>query len=91
MLLTPEEIAARKGTSSRRSAWRGRANHWQINVVNPAAVSRARKMFCRRVAVFLNAAHKRGNKLGDVGGIFAKRSRIDDQVEGLLFTSMSGA
>src|SRR6266852_5733850 len=42
------------------------------------------KMFCSGERVFFDAAHEGGDKLGDARGIFAKRSRIDDGIAGVV-------
>src|SRR6266850_275345 len=62
-----------------------RTNHWQINVRIRRGVAVTGKMFCSgEPAVFFDAAHERGDKLGDARGIFAKRSRVDDRIAGIV-------
>ena len=85
IVLAPAAMAARKGASSTRSRCArslvtvGRSRCESV-LVSPWPG----KMFRGgEAAVFLDAAHERGDEFGDARGIFAKRARVDDRIFGI--------
>src|SRR6266478_3556798 len=60
-------------------------NHREINMRVGGRIAVAWKMFGRRQsAIFPHAANELAHKLGDALWIFAKRSRVDDRICGII-------